>query len=327
MVIIMKKLTALLLALALGLSLIACGTEAPEDTGSADTTDSPASGDTGAAGELTADANGYFCVDGIYIEPVDPADEAMVKRFADKFIALQNQHFKNNKVYLATVPDKTDYIKDQTSQALDHEVIREALQASIPQEWQYIELGGILSLNDYYATDNHWRQEKILPIVDTLAQAMGFTVTKEAFEEIKMDDFIGAYGYTAKDLSPEPFSYLMSKYIDSAKSNHFQRKDFTGIYDPALLAKPSTAYDFFLGGASPVITITANPDAEKSLVIFCDSFSSSLTPLLLEGYSKITLIDLRYMMSNLIPQYARIGDADVLILYSDRIVNNSLLLK
>lgn len=40
----------------------------------------------------------------------------------------------------------------------------------------YIDLTDLLSLDDYYRTDSHWRQEKILPVAQRLAETMGTTI-------------------------------------------------------------------------------------------------------------------------------------------------------
>ena len=67
--------------------------------------------------------------------------------------------------------------------------------------------------------------------------------------------------------------------------------------------------------------------AGKELVLFRDSFDSSLAPLQLDGYSKITLVDLRYVFSHTLGQYVDFTDQDVLFLYSSLLLNNSLALK
>ena len=87
-------------------------------------------------------------------------------------------------------------------------------------------------------------------------------------------------------------------------------------------------YDIFLGGASSYIEIT-NPsnNTGRELVIFRDSFGSSLTPLLIEAYYKITLIDTRYISSNTYLNMIKFSNQDVLFLYSALIVNNSSTLK
>ena len=87
-------------------------------------------------------------------------------------------------------------------------------------------------------------------------------------------------------------------------------------------------YDVYLSGAVPLLVIE-NPTAatDRELVIFRDSFASSLAPLLLEGYAKITLIDIRYINSSLIGNYISFSNQDVLFLYNTLILNSSEMLK
>ena len=63
------------------------------------------------------------------------------------------------------------------------------------------------------------------------------------------------------------------------------------------------------------------------LLIFRDSFGSSITPLLIPYYSKITLIDNRYINSKNFVKYIEFTNQDILFLYSTMIVNNSFSLK
>ena len=67
---------------------------------------------------------------------------------------------------------------------------------------------------------------------------------------------------------------------------------------------------------------------EKELIIFRDSFGSSLAPLLTTEYSKITLVDLRYIASPLLRNVVDFkAGQDVLIIYSTEILNNGSILK
>ena len=62
--------------------------------------------------------------------------------------------------------------------------------------------------------------------------------------------------------------------------------------------------------------------------MFRDSFGSSLAPLLIEKYSKITMIDLRYIGSKYLESVLNLsGNEDVLFIYSNVIINNSFTLK
>ena len=61
----------------------------------------------------------------------------------------------------------------------------------------------------------------------------------------------------------------------------------------------------------------------RKLVIFRDSFASSLAPLLLDAYSEITLVDLRYFHPAMLGQLVDFNGADVLFIYSSALFNNS----
>lgn len=63
----------------------------------------------------------------------------------------------------------------------------------------------------------------------------------------------------------------------------------------------------------------------KELLLFRDSFGSSIAPLLLENYSKITLIDLRYISQEVLENYIEFNEQDVLFLYSTLVLNQNIL--
>ena len=83
-------------------------------------------------------------------------------------------------------------------------------------------------------------------------------------------------------------------------------------------------YEIFLGGSLSLVTIE-NPkaDTEKELILFRDSFGSSIAPLLAEGYSKVTLVDLRYLRWERLNQFIDFTDQDVLFLYSTSMLNHN----
>ena len=99
------------------------------------------------------------------------------------------------------------------------------------------------------------------------------------------------------------------------------------VYDPSD-ADNADLYDLYLGGAQAILTVTnPNGTAGKDLILFRDSFGSSLAPLLLDSYDTITLIDLRYVTTALLEQYVEFADQDVLFLYNTGLVNSGMLLK
>ena len=68
-----------------------------------------------------------------------------------------------------------------------------------------------------------------------------------------------------------------------------------------------------------------NPNAktDRELIVFRDSYGSSMTPLLVQDYKTVTLIDTRYIAPNLIGDFVDFEDQDVLFLYSTLILNSS----
>ena len=85
----------------------------------------------------------------------------------------------------------------------------------------------------------------------------------------------------------------------------------------------------YLCGSKSLITIESpNSLSDKELIIFRDSFGSTLAPLLIESYKKITLVDIRYLQSGFVGRFVEFnGGQDVLFLYSVPVLNNSSTMK
>ena len=58
-------------------------------------------------------------------------------------------------------------------------------------------------------------------------------------------------------------------------------------------------YSSFTGSNVPVVTIETNVDNDKTLLIVKDSYAHSLVPFLSKHYSKITMVDMRYINTDL----------------------------
>ena len=86
-------------------------------------------------------------------------------------------------------------------------------------------------------------------------------------------------------------------------------------------------YDIYLGGPKALLKLhVPNSTSGKELVLFRDSFGSSIAPLLLDDYDTIYLVDLRYTtvdtaMALITPS----EDCDVLFLYSMNVLNSGSL--
>jgi hypothetical protein len=135
------------------------------------------------------------------------------------------------------------------------------------------------------------------------------------------------YGQAALPMNPENIYILSNDALnDCAVLDHETNKTIK-IYEEASL-NSDDLYDIYLSGAKALLTIT-NPNAstDKELVIFRDSFGSSITPLLIQDYKTVTLIDIRYVASDLIGNFVKFDNQDILFLYSTLVLNSSSTLK
>ena len=138
-------------------------------------------------------------------------------------------------------------------------------------------------------------------------------------------DFRGVYyGQSALPLQSEKIYYLTSPVIDACRVyNGEQNNAEMPMYNMAL-ANGYDPYETFLSGSLSLITVE-NPtaDNDRHLILFRDSFGSSIAPLLCEGYAKVTLIDIRYIQPFVLQYFVDFEGADVLFLYSTLVLNNS----
>lgn len=275
---------------------------------------------------LSDDANGITVSSGMAVEK-RTYNESSVTGFAKKLNSIREQYLADNAVYYSVIPDKSYYLRDSFDQYLDHDRMTAQLAPLVDEAITPIALGSLLDETDYFTTDPHWKQDRLQDVVSALGGAMDFTVNWSAFRPQTFDGFLGSYSRTLDSLQPETLTYLTSVYTEAAQVNIYGQDEPVAVYDTAKL-QTNDPYSLFLSGLSP-ITVVESPRAvrDNHLVLFTDSFGASLAPLLLESYSTITLIDLRFAPSSVLGDYVDFTGADVLFLYSAAMVNNSQLLR
>lgn len=277
-----------------------------------------------------SDNNDIYISDGYAAKIEYPLNVASIQDAAEKINHLYELYGAegSGKVYLSIVPDKGYYLADKTGHpAMDYEALFSTMKEAMPYA-TYIDVASSLKLSDYYRTDTHWKQEKLPEIAGVFAKTMGINVSGKYKETIVEKPFYGVYyGQSALPLKNDMITYLSNEVLEDCIVYNEETKEITGLYNLDKL-ESRDMYEVYLFGASPLITIE-NPHMEekKELVVFRDSFASSLVPLLAEGYSKITLVDTRYMQPSMIGDYVSFEGADILFLYSTSVLNNSQTLR
>ncbi|MBQ2327487.1 MAG: hypothetical protein II376_08085 [Clostridia bacterium] len=272
------------------------------------------------------DQNGMLKVGDTWFEDPGTLNPSSITKFAEKLKNVKANYISGSgTIAYSVIPDKSNYVSDKASAYLDHSSMVSQLRPQL-SGWNYIEIGDLLTFDDYLKTDGHWRQERIIPAANRIASTFGFSVSKGEFTQQSLS-FIGDYKSKIGTAQSENISWMVSSHTNASTCDNFQNPSRTAVYNSALLSSNSP-YDIFTGGPTPLVTIkNPNVTTGRKLVLFRDSYGSSMAPLLLGGYSEIQLVDLRYMASNLIPQYVNFEGADVLFLFSARVVNNSSMLR
>ena len=270
------------------------------------------------------DNNDLFLKDGHIGKLEYPMKPNMMDYAANLFTKVRDENFPDAQVYFAMIPDKN---KDLADLQLDYDLFEAQMHEKLPFATP-IQISDLLSAEDYYDTDTHWRQDKITDVADRLAQAMGTELPKE-YEPKELDvDFYGVYaGQSAMNPKPDTITVLTNDTIDGLQVQLLDLNTgslkTSSVYDMEK-ANSRDPYELFLSGNQALVRITNPANTEgKRLIVFRDSFGSSITPLLAQGYSEVILLDLRYVNSAFVGKLVNFQNADVLFMYSTLLLNNS----
>ena len=278
------------------------------------------------------DNNDIYVADG-HVSKLDyPLRTEMLDNSAEHFESIYNTYLADTdaSLYFSIIPDKNYFLAEKNGYlSMDYNELIDTMTGKTGY-MEYIDITDELTIGNYYRTDSHWKQENLLPVAEKLARAMGVTLDDEYTVNTLEHPFYGVYtGQSALPLEPDIIKYLTSETLDDCVVTSYD----TGkpvempVYDMEA-AIGRDPYEMFLCGADALVVIE-NPNAEtdKELVVFRDSYSSSLMPLLVEGYAKITLVDTRYIQSGLIGNFIEFDDQDVLFIYGTTLLNSSSMLK
>lgn len=279
-----------------------------------------------------ADNNGLYLVEDTVAKLEYPLNTASLSHVTGRLQYLYETYLQDTdcRIYATMIPDKGYYLAEANGYpALDYGQMETLYRQAVP--WaEYVDLTGTLSARDYYRTDTHWRQERLLETAKTLCDAMGVAAPVEAdYRQLELAvPFYGVYfGQAALPMEPEPLYFLQSALLESCTVTDPITGRVSQVHDTGKKTSPDL-YDVFLSGAQALLVID-NPAGEpgKELVVFRDSFASALTPLLLNQYSRVTLVDIRYIHPDLLGDFLTFRDQDVLFAYSTLILNSGRSLK
>ena len=177
----------------------------------------------------------------------------------------------------------------------------------------------------FYLTDHHWNDHGVRLAYEALCRAAGLEpAAAEAFTRTDFSPFTGttqaraglpaARADTLVCMEPA-FQVTMEVQGTGETYDHLVFPDKAATYD---------GYEVYLDGNHGMVTVR-NPGAEGKLLVFRDSFASSLIPYLSANYGEITAVDVRYYSGTFADALETAGKPDeILFLYSlDSLANDT----
>lgn len=274
----------------------------------------------------------FYIVDGAIYEKTGDINVNAITSNIGKINNVYDKYLQNMNVYFTTIPDKAYYLENKINS--DFINIQTEIEKNLNSNINYFDISNSLTLVDYYKTDMHWKQESLNNVVNAIQNEMKISEPKAKYEEKSLGDFYGAYYkeiiYT-NSVTPDELEYLTNEEIENSKVYNEETKQNEPIYNLEKAEETGNKYDSFLSGASSIQLIQNEKNKSgNKLIIFRDSFGSSLAPLLINNYEEILLIDLRYANYNILENYinfAEYENADVLFIYSSRVINKTGILR
>lgn len=274
------------------------------------------------------DNNGFYTEYGHIVKQEYPLNVDSLEHALERFGYLYDKYLGECKVYAVVIPDK-NFILSRFGHHLtmDYDRLYEMVEEGMP--WAtHLDLRPWFGKDEYYRTDTHWRQEELVELADFIGEAMGADGLRKFTVTPVNRPFYGVYyGQAAVSVEPDIMYLLESPILEECRVYDYETGKYSSVYDREKLAGKDM-YEVFLSGSKSLLTIeNPNASSDRELIIFRDSFGSSIAPLLVPDYAKITLVDIRYIQSGVLSHFIEFKDQDVLFLYSTLVLNNSNTMK
>ena len=269
--------------------------------------------------------NGMFlCDGGTIIEPYEAPEDGKLEanmEALNKLVANTDAD-----VYFALIPGKSDI----WAHMLPQNAPRDSEKAAIDYCYSLsdavnVDIYGKLEEHSgeyiYYRTDHHWTTLGAYYGFSALAESMGLDcpdISEYGGRETVSEEFYGT-SWSSSGFSwvePDSMEIFVTEPEGLEITNYPQGSPVEGqLYDWSRL-EVKDKYSFFYGGNTPLLEIETGVEGAPSLLILRDSYMDSLSPFLLESYSRIHILDLRYYRASLSDYIDQNGFDDVLVCYS-----------
>lgn len=158
----------------------------------------------------------------------------------------------------------------------------------------------------YYRTDHHWTSLGAFYAYQAAAKSLNYSAYGlNSFNiETASRDFRGTlYSKVLDDgITPDIMEYYFLSSGEPTVKMTSRNDREVNVYDSLYVREfldQKDKYSSYTGSNAPLVTIETSVDNGKSLLMIKDSYAHSLAPFLSKHYSKITMVDMRYINTGL----------------------------
>lgn len=170
----------------------------------------------------------------------------------------------------------------------------------------------------YYKTDHHYTTLGAYYVYEEWAEKAGIKINdRKDFEVEKItEEFFGTLDAKTHLAQSGDTIFLYTLKDQTEYEICFDESySASDMYNMEAL-KNRDKYSVFLDGNHEILEIQTQCDTDRKILVIKDSFAHSFIPFMINGFSRIDVIDLRYYNKSVKELIDRNGYTDVLVLYS-----------
>ena len=266
----------------------------------------------------------HLCENGTLIEGFKRPENSVLDSNMSALNTLVGNTDAN--VYFALIPDKSDLYSSLLPKNAPNDSEKEVIdycygQSNATNVDMYSALSAHTDENIFYRTDHHWTSLGAYYGLSALAESMGLpcpALDSYTDRHVVSEEFYGttwsASGFSWVD--PDTMEIFVNAPEGLKVTSYPQGSPVEGkLYDFSYLEKKDK-YSMFMGGNCPMHVIETGNEDKPSLLILRDSYTDSLIPFLLDDFSEIHVLDLRYYRASLKAYIEQNNFDNVLVCYS-----------
>lgn len=252
-------------------------------------------------------------INGVYIAKNDYLMEGFKRSDDNSTLSKLSEinKFTNNntglKVSMMLVPNKVEIYSNLLPKSNPNDSQKEYVnfvKKNLDSKIKVVELFDVFEKNKnnidlYFKTDHHWTTDGAYLAYVEYCKALNLEPINENMLErnLASDSFKGSLYYKngAEIGFPDELYLYLNKNEDKPVLVKYydDLKKVPSLYDVSKL-QGRDPYEVFTGGNHTQIKIRTNIDTKRKLLVVKDSYANAMLPFLVNNFSEITIVDLRY---------------------------------